>query len=102
MCVLHIHRVDADPQGYTGLFIISALCKTRIFETNTQRYTRQCYFFFLAKKQQKTADIWHFDQCFSSHSLRGVELAYCYWQHKGAEMANIFKYINRRFLVVKG
>ena len=41
-------------------------------------------------------------QCFSSHSLRGVELAYCKWQHKGAEMANTFRYINRLFLVVKG
>jgi hypothetical protein len=33
-------------------------------------------------------------QCFSSHSLRGVELGYCKWQHKGAEMANAFRYIN--------
>ena len=41
-------------------------------------------------------------QCFSSHSQRGVELAYCKWQHKGAEMANAFRYINRLFLVVKG
>ena len=33
-------------------------------------------------------------QCFSSHSLRGVELGYCKWQHKGAEIANAFRYIN--------
>ena len=33
-------------------------------------------------------------QFFSSHSLRGVQLGYWKWQHKGAEMANAFRYIS--------
>ena len=67
---LQQNSVCSEPNIYPtpATFYTSAVCTAR----NTQKGWSQTHL------------------CFSSHSLRGVELGYCQWQHKGAEMANAF------------